>query len=357
MVILAAASSCRKKQEVVSPVLAPITEAVFASGHVEPVRQFMLIAFSDGYLKEKRVEENQVVKPGQILFVQDFASPNIQKEKSFENLRIAKINAADTSSVLQQLYAQALTASQRLHNDSTQLVRMKKLYRTLSVSKMDLDNAQFNYDNSFNALFAAKENINSTRLDLQQALANNRKDYELALTNRGYYNLVSPGNFRVYEIYKKEGELIRKGENVALLGHPDSMMVVMNIDESSIAKIRPGQIVLVELNTEKGRTYRAVVSKLYPHFDDVSQSYRVEAKFIDVPGNLIAGTLLQANTITGKKEKAMLIPRSCLLSDNKVILRGSNGNDTIRVATGIISTDWVEVLGSLKLTDKVIKIY
>jgi len=27
----------------------------------------MLIAFSDGYLKEKRVEENQVVKPGQQL--------------------------------------------------------------------------------------------------------------------------------------------------------------------------------------------------------------------------------------------------------------------------------------------------
>jgi len=349
--------SCKKKQEVVSPVLAPITEAVFASGHVEPVRQFMLNTLNDGYLNEKLVVEGQVVKTGQVLFVQDFTNPDIQREKTLENMKIARVNSEDTGSVMKQLYAQALTAKQKLLTDSLQLNRMKKLYLSRSVSKMDLDNAQFNYDNSFNSLLAANENILTERRNLQQALINSEKDYQSALNSRGYYNLVSPGDYRVYEIYKKEGELVRKGENVAMLGHPDSMLVVMNVDESSIAKIKLQQLVLVELNTEKGKTYRAWVSKIYPHFDDASQSYKVEAVFKDVPVNLIAGTLLQANTIIGKKEKAMLIPRPCLVSGNKVILIRSHSHDTVQVTTGIISTDWVEILGGLNITDKVLKAY
>jgi len=350
-------SGCKQRQEIVSPAMAPVTEAVFASGHIEPVRQFLLDAMNDGYIVEKRVEENAVVRPGQLLFVQDSINPGIQQTRTMENLQIARKNAADSSSVMKQLYAQARTARQKLITDSVQLTRMVKLYQTHSVSKMDLDNARFSFNASSNALNAAEDNIRSTRLNLQQSLINAEKDYQNAVASRNYYNLVSPGTYRIYEIYKKEGELIRKGDAVAMLGHPDSMLVVMNIDESSIAKIRLGQVVLVELNTEKGKTYRAFVSKIYPHFDDPSQSYKVEAIFRDIPLNLIAGTLLQANIIICTKAKVMLIPRTCLSPDNKVIVIRNHKNDTIPVIIGIVSNDWAEVLGGVTLNDRLIKAF
>ena len=89
--------SCRRNADIVSPVIAPITEAVFASGHIEPKDQFMLEALNDGYLKEVRVVENAVVKAGQVLFVQDFTNPYIQESAAKQNLVIAKENYEEHS--------------------------------------------------------------------------------------------------------------------------------------------------------------------------------------------------------------------------------------------------------------------
>jgi multidrug efflux pump subunit AcrA (membrane-fusion protein) len=347
--------SCRRNREVVSPVMAPITEAVFASGHIEPKDQFMLTALNDGYLKESRVVENEIVKKGQVLFVQDFTNPYIQQSAAKQNLDIAKENYDEHSAVLDQLKKQIETARQKLVTDSLQSARISRLYQTNSVSRAELENAQLAYTNSFNTIKSLQDELNSTRLNLKQTLINSQSQYEIARTNLNYYMLVSPGCYRVYEIYKKLGELIRKAEAIAMLGQPDTMLVVMNIDESSIARVKLGLTVLVELNTQKGTTYIAHVSKIYPYFDDPTQSYKVEANFDQFPRDLIAGTLLQANIIVQKKDSALLIPRVYLSLDKKVLLKQGSRISPTTIETGIISTDWVEVLHGLDKTDKIIK--
>ncbi|MDJ1505350.1 hypothetical protein [Xanthocytophaga agilis] len=50
--LVLAGCSGKKKKEWVSPSIAPITEAVFATGYVEPVHFFTLTAFNEGYLKK-----------------------------------------------------------------------------------------------------------------------------------------------------------------------------------------------------------------------------------------------------------------------------------------------------------------
>jgi len=335
--------------------MAPITEAVFASGHIEPKDQFILTAMNDGYLKEARVIENAVVKPGQVLFVQDFTNPNIQESAAKQNLLIARENYEEHSAVLDQLKKQIETSREKLFIDSLQSARISRLYQTNSVSRAEFENTQLAYTNSSNTIKSLEDELNSTRLNLKQSLINSQSQYEIARANSNYYKLVSPGRYRVYEIYKKQGELLRKAEAIAMLGQADSMLVVMNIDESSIAKVRIGLTVLVELNTQKGTTYIAHVSKIYPYFDDTSQSYKVEATFDKLPEGLIAGTLLQANIVIQKKENVLLIPRIYMSLDKKVLVKHGRSILSIPIETGIISTDWVEVIHGLDKTDKIIK--
>lgn len=149
--------------------------------------------------------------------------------------------------------------------------------------------------------------------------------------------------------------MLRKGEAVAILGKPENLKIVLNIDEASIAKIQLQQKVLIELNTQKGKTYTGHVSKIYPAFDAANQAYTVEASFDTGEKSIINGTLLQANIIVGAKEKAMLIPRNCLTADNRVVLKNNNGTDTVTVTAGIISNEWVEITAGLKASDKIMQ--
>ncbi|GAA4449951.1 efflux RND transporter periplasmic adaptor subunit [Rurimicrobium arvi] len=336
--------------------MAPITEAVFASGHIEAKDQFTLTALNDGYIKDVLVTEGDTVATDQTLFAQDNAAAAIQQQSAAENLDIANQQAAPGSPLLQELQAKLLSASQQLQADKTQLERMQRLYYTHSVAKVDLDNAQLNYDNAANNVAVIRQNLGETTLNLKQTLINSRSQLQTASVNTGYYNVKSPGIYKVYTLLKKKGELVRKGEAVAVLGSVADLKIVLSIDEVSIAKLHLRQKVLIGLNTEKGKTYTGYLTKIYPAFDAASQAYTAEAAFDTSAAGIINGTLLQANIIITRKEKAMLIPRSCLSPDGNVLVKKNKRVDTVAIQTGIISNEWVEVISGLALTDKIEKL-
>ncbi|WPV64760.1 efflux RND transporter periplasmic adaptor subunit [Chitinophaga sp. LS1] len=351
-------SSCKSKNSgTAAPIYAPITEAIFAPGHIEAGGQFTLTALNDGYITDVPVIEGDTVTNGQTIFKQDNTTAAIAQRSATENLAIARQNASDNSAVLAQLQQQLNTATEKLANDLTQRDRNARLYATRSVAKVDYDNAELAYQSSMHSVEQLKQNIAATKLSLQQTLINSRKDQETAMANTSYYNIKSPGNYTVYTLLKRKGDLVRKGDALAILGNAGGMLISLSIDEGSIAKIKPGQTVLTELNTEKGKTYTGHVSKIYPSFDEQSQAYTIEATFDTLPAGLMNGTLLQSNIIVAHKDKALLVPANCVSPDGRALIKHRKQTDTIQLKTGIVSTDYVEVLGGINADDKLIKAY
>jgi len=348
-------TGCRSKTETTSPVMAPITDAVFASGHVEAAHQFTLTAFSDGFLQGTWIKENDNVHAGQVLFTLDNTTTSIEQTAAAQKLRLAIQNASDASPTLLSLQADLATARQKLQKDSLQYGRMNRLYETHTVSALELESAQLAYENSKNTVQSITETIASTKLTLQQNLINSQSQYKASVAGNNYFTLKSPGTYKIYRIEKNDGELIRKGEAIALLGHPDSLLIVLMVDETGINKVRMGQKVLIELNTHPDQLFTGIITTIYPYFDEATQSYKVEASFEKGPASIIAGTLLQANIIVAQHEKTMLIPRAYLTADEKVIIKRNRSADTTAIKTGIISTDWVEVKEGLSLQDELIK--
>lgn len=348
--------SCNKKNsEIILPTIAPITEAIFAPGHIEAVNQFTLTAVNDGYITEVLSHEGDIVSSNQIILKQDNASAVIIQRATSENLEITQKQASSNSAALLQLKAQLSSAEAKMQNAKQQLDRIQQLYAKQIIAKVDLENAQLTYNSSFYETDAIKKNIESTKLNLKQSLIGSKKEQQTAVVNTNYFTIKSPGTYKVYSILKKKGEFVRKGEAIGVLGDAISLKTILNIDELSISKVKVGQIVLVELNTEKGKTYEALVSKIYPSYDESSQSYKVEASFRYPENKIINGTFLQANIIVAKKSNALLIPRSSLSPDNKIILITNKENDTIEVQTGIIAADWVEIRKGIRADNRIIK--
>lgn len=348
-------TSCKKKAERTSPHVAPITEAIFASGHIESKDQYVLTAFSEGYLQKKWVRENDRVSEGQLLFTLDNTTASIEQNAAARNLQLAIQNASENSPTRLQLQAELSTAKERLRNDSIQSQRLKRLYETNTVSKVELESAELAYRNSMNSVKSISENIQSVDITLKQNLITSQSQFQTSTAGQKYFLLRSTGNYRIYRVLKHEGELARKGEAIALLGHPDSLLLVLMVDETGIRKVKEGQHVIVELNTHQGQTFPATISKIYPYFDEETQSYKVEATFVKQPTGVIAGTLIQANIIVATNSKATLIPRSFLTPDEKVIIDRNGKPDTTAIKVGILSTEWVEVVDGLTVQDKIIK--
>ncbi len=350
------AASCKPKYDEVSPKMAPITEAVFASGSIEPKDAYTLTSISDGFITKTLVQENDLVKNGQLLFVLDNKQQNTQVAIAATNVNYAAINADAASPQLLQVKAQIDAARLKKTTDSTTLTRYERLFTTNSVSRQDLDNARLSYETSTSNYNALRESYKATANKVQQDYANSRAQLENVKAGNQYYNLLAIGNSKVYQIFKKQGDLVRRGEQVAQLGNPDSIVINLDIDEGSISKVQLDQQVLIELNTQKNKTYEARITKIYPHFNDNSQSYKVEARFLqDVPG-VISGTQVQANIITNKKQSAMLIPHTYVLPGSKVQVQKDKKIDTIAITTGITSDEWIEVLSGLTTADKIVKL-
>lgn len=349
-------ASCKPKYDEVSPKTGPVTEAVFASGSVEPKDAYTLTSLSDGFIIKAYVGEGDMVKDREILFRLDNRQQNTQVAIAETNVQYAQMNAASSAPALQQIRAQIDAARVKFQADSMTLARYERLYTTRSVSKQDLDNATVAYQSSASSLRSLIENLRATGDRAKQDLANSQSQLQNVRAGNQYYDLIAIGMGKVYQVFKKQGDLVRKGDKVAQIGNPDSIIIYLDIDEGSIGKIKEGMQTLVELNTDKSKTWEARISKIYPHFNEQTQSYRVEARFVkEVPG-IISGTQLQANIVTNRKENAILIPLIYVSPGNKVVLKKGDKMDTTVITTGITSDEWVEVLSGVSATDKLVKL-
>ena len=348
-------SSCKPKYEEVLPKKGPVTEAVFASGSVEPRDAYIVTSLSDGFIIKSYISENDIVAEKQILFRLDNRQQNTQVNIAQTNVSYAKMNVSSSAPALQQIQVQIEAAKVKMQTDSVNMSRFERLYATKSVSRQELDNAIVNYKSSLSSYKALNESYKATADRAKQEFANSQSQLQNAQAGNQYYELaaISPG--KVYQVYKKQGDLVRRGDKVAQIGNPDSMVIYLDIDEGSIGKIKEGQQVLVELNTDKNKTYEALIYKVYPHFNETSQSYKVEARFTTATNGIISGTQLQANIVTNKKAATILIPHMYVIQENKVLVKKGDQIDTTSITTGIVSDDWIEVLTGISASDKIVK--
>jgi multidrug efflux pump subunit AcrA (membrane-fusion protein) len=126
----------------------------------------------------------------------------------------------------------------------------------------------------------------------------------------------------------------------------------MQVDEYDIFKIKMGQLVLVTLDSYKGKVFEATVTKINPLMNERSKTFMVEATFVKQPNVLYPNITFEANIVLRSKDKALLIPRSYMIDDNMVMK--ANG-DKVQVKTGLKDFQQIEILSGISLSDEIQK--
>lgn len=339
-------ASCGGKQDTTQPQVRKLTAAAYASGTLLPKQEYKVVSTVDGYLQEAYVKEGDTVSKGQALFLVTNEVRDVQTDGAAAVVQKTLPTVGDNAPLLQELKGRIEVARIKKQQDSLDYIRNKNLFDNKAISKSTYEKAYLKYQSS------AKDYQNLKRQYEQQKLTSNlqlqQAENQLQI-NRAQQNVGKLKSFVdgvVYDVYKKQGDLISPTQSIALIGAGD-MIAKLLVDEDDLDKVYEGQEVLITMDAFEGKVFKAHINKVYPLLNKVEQSFRVDAFFDDELPAPIYGLNLEANIVLAKDKEVLVIPRSALHKGDSVLVKDGDGQKMLHITTGISDDDWIEVKNGL----------
>ncbi len=223
---------------------------------------------------------------------------------------------------------------------------------------LDSDSVQDQLENVKNALDTAQENLE----DAQTQLENQQE-------RLGDYEITAPISGQIISKISKVGDTLGASNGsstntMALIYDMSALTFEMSVDEMDILDVQAGQEVEVTADALEGQTFTGVVTSvsLSSSYSNGVTNYPVTVR-IDDTGDLLPGMNVTGKIIIEKSENALSIPVESLLRGNQVYVQDDSvtesvdgvpaGFRAVEVETGLISTDYVEILSGLEEGDVV----
>ncbi len=243
-------------------------------------------------------------------------------------------------------------ARSRLQNDSLLMVRQQDLWAQNLGSKVEVEKAQLNFQNSKTACAAAQLRYadEKRRLDILSRQA--QKNLQISLSNESDFTVTSNINGKIYSMLKEQGEMVNTQTALAIIGDATDFIIELQVDEYDITAVRPGQQVKISMDSYKGQVFDAMITKINPILNERSKTATVEAVFVNPPPALYPNLSLEANIILQVKENVLTLPRQYILNDQYVI---NKAGDTLTIKTGVKDYLKAEILEGISEQDVLIR--
>lgn len=342
IVVVALLSSCKQREQTITPVVQNITESVYASGIVESKDQYEVFAPVNGIVQQINVTEGDRVHAGEVLFTLEHETSKLNTE----NARIA----ATYSSVplnedrLNDLEEQIHLSRAKMQNDSVLFRRQQYLWSQDIGTRNELEQRELAWKNALTNYQSLQLQYGQLKKQIHFAAQQAWKNVEVSSSLNKDYIVKARQNGKVYRLLKEAGEMVTIQTPVAVIGAAEDFLLKLQVDEYDISKIRVGQKVFIGMDSYKGQAFEGVVTRIDPMMDDRSRAFTVEASFDSRPPHLYPNLTVEANILIRTKEKALTIPRAYLADEQHVVLK--NGKKR-KVVTGLKDYQRIEILSGL----------
>ena len=327
-----------------------------ASGYVTPRRRATVAAKVTGRVEQIYAEEGLQVKSGQVLAILDCSQPNAA-------LTSARSDRDATAAALSDLQVQ-------LGNAERELKRAEGLRQAGVNSVQQLDAAQTAVDSLRSKISLTKEQTRAaeSRINVAQQDVDN-------------CTVRSPFNGKVVSKDAQRGEMVspisagggftRTG--IATVVDMSSLEVEVDVNESYIARVKPGQKVISTLDAYPEWQIPSTVRTVIPTADRQKATVKVRVAFDKLDPRILPdmgvkvaflGDEPQKNT-TGSAARA-LVPQTAIREDGgrkvvflvndkklerRAVALGNQRGDEVEIMAGIQPGDVVVVRGSKTLRD------
>lgn len=285
--------------QLVSPQRGLAVEAVYATGTVEPVNWAKIGAVTTGRIAEILVDEGDTVRQGQ---------------------QLARLDDREARAKVAELEARAGYWREEMNRATTLANRGIRAPESAQKAKSE-------YEQAIAAINAARQR----RADLL---------------------VTAPMDGVVLRKDGESGEVVKPENTIFWVGEPRPLRVTADVDEEDIAKVVPGQKVLIKADAFPDSNLLGRVEQITPKGDPVNKTFRVRVALPD-DTPLLVGMTAEINIITAEKPQARLIPASAL-GKGEVLVEEDGRAQLRAVSVGIKGRDQVEVVDGLADADRVV---
>jgi RND family efflux transporter MFP subunit len=281
------------------PTRGPAVEAVYATGTVEPVYWSKVAPVGTGRIAAILARDGDPVKKGTVL---------------------ARLEDQDKSANVMQLAA-------RRDFLRDELIRAQNLQRKGFFSTQALERAASELKQAEAALAAANKPLADTLL-------------------------TAPIDGVVLRQDGETGETVAANQTLFWVGLPKPLRIIAEVDEEDIARVHPGQRVLIKADAFPGVVLEGRVAEITPKGDPINKSYRVR---VSLPENtpLKVGMTTETNILVREEANALLVPAAAV-SGGKLWVAENGRAKRLPVKTGTIGEKKAEILSGLKGDEAVI---
>jgi multidrug resistance efflux pump len=345
-----AIQGCSAKREVIHPEFQSITESVYASGVVKSRNQYQVFAPTPGVIGKVYITEGDLVKQGQPIVRVNNRATQLSKDNSEIAARYNSLQ--NNEDKLAELQYNIEVAKEKNEVDSLLYVRQQNLWKQNVGTKVDLEQKELNARNSKATYVSAQLRYDQLKKQLNFAASQSKKAFEITASQANDLMVKSEITGKVFSVLKKQGEMVTSLTPIAVIGESNNFYLELQVDEYDIAKINVNQKVMITMDSYRGKVFEGVVSKIYPMMNERSKTFTLEAMFTKGPEKVYPNLTVEANIIIIAKEKALLIPRNCLLDGDYVIMESGEKR---KVETGLMDYQKAEILKGLRETDAIVK--
>ena len=215
----------------------------------------------------------------------------------------------------------------------TELKKQESLYEKGGVTLKELKTAGINYEN-------AKTTVVNSKLQLQKT------------------RVVAPIDGVIVDLpYYTQGTEVASGVTVAKIMDYKTMYMDVQLPEKYIAVIKPGQEVKLTNYTIPEDTIIGNITQLSPAIDADTRTFKGKISIENNEYLLRPGMFVKADIVTARKDSAIVIPKSIILSRQRgktvfTIDRGVAAEKVIE--TGLENLTEVEVIRGLRKDERLV---
>lgn len=312
-----------------------------------------------------------------------------QAEAALEAAK-ARLRALETGArrqERQQVEQQVASAKANLDNAQANLERVRRLYQQDAVSKQQMDAAQMAYDIALaqyrtaqHQLSLVQEGPRQEEIDAQRALVKQAEEaVRLARTGalqlrvrqdevnaakalvaqaeaglfyaRQQYEsafIRSPINGTVAMRFAQPGQMAGAGTPLVRIVNLNAIFLEARVSEMDVRYVRVGQPVSVTVDAYPGKTFRGVVSRIYPVGSEGSRDFVVRVDMRNEGGLLKPQMFARGEILVDVHRNVVLIPKDALMTQEGkqvVVIVQEGVARHVAVETGYVNGFNAEVRG------------
>ncbi len=249
--------------------------------------------------------------------------------------KLASIEAFTLSLHVAEMEAEILPKEARMEFLQREVQRLTRLAEQNNAAKNQLDEVSSQFKQTKGELKVARARLAQSRDQLARTI------------------LYAPFDGVITERYKSEGERVERGDHVVRLVNTDELEIQVRVPQEAINNLDNDEQFTV---TDQELSGSAILRTYVPVGDLVSRLYELRLTFQQ--SEWMSGHAVRVSVPVSRPRKVIAVPRDALVIRQKNIsvfrINENNIAEFVAVKTGLSEGDFIEVIGELKVGDRVV---